>query len=151
MEEKATQGAVGVLKNVLFFLNVTGDVTATPKESAIYMNVDSKDSGILIGYKGENLRALQYLVNVLLRKEFGPGVYAIVDIGGYRSLQDRKILDLANNLAERVKTTGRAEVLRPMSPSERRLIHTIVAELPEVTTESTGEEPYRRVIIRKKI
>lgn len=151
MEEKTAEGAQGVLKNLLYLLNVPAEIESRIEERGLYLNVNTEDSGVLIGYKGESLRALQHLLNILLRNELGPEVYAIVDIGGYRSEQDRKVTELAKNLAERVKLTGRAEVLRPMSPFERRLIHTVIAELPDIYSESTGEEPYRRVIIRKKV
>ncbi|MGD0976719.1 MAG: R3H domain-containing nucleic acid-binding protein [Minisyncoccia bacterium] len=111
-----------------------------------------KDLSILIGKNGQNLNALEHIIRLIAFRRVGGPEQKIpnfaVDINDYRKSRSRYILDLAKSAASRVINTQRAEALAPMSSYERRLVHTELASYKEVLTESIGEEPRRRIVIK---
>lgn len=111
--------------------------------------VEAGEEGkLLIGVHGTHLLALQHVVRCLLRRHLGNDVRVLVDVNGYRARRERSLLDLAEEMARRAQRTGHSVVLRPMSASDRRTIHTALAHDKDVTTESLGDEPNRRVVVR---
>jgi spoIIIJ-associated protein len=74
----------------------------------------------------------------------------VVDVEGYRGRREKQLRQLARRMADQVTKTGRRATLEPMTSSERRIIHLELRSHPAVTTESTGEEPYRKVMILPK-
>jgi spoIIIJ-associated protein len=103
--------------------------------------------GALIGRKGERLSALQHIVNLLLAKRMGEWTRVLVDVEDYRGRRERQLRELAQRAARRVLETGRMLQLEPMPALERRWVHLALRDHPEVTTQSIGEEPNRRVVI----
>lgn len=105
---------------------------------------------ILIGQNGENLRALQYIIRLLVRKHFEKDlkIHFIIDINGYRKQKDEAIFALVDDAVGRVMRDNTSEILRPMTPYERRLVHMHLAENDQVATESMGEKEERKVIIK---
>jgi spoIIIJ-associated protein len=73
-----------------------------------------------------------------------------VDVEGYRSRREKQLVQMAKRMADQVAKNGRRQTLEPMPSAERRIIHIALREHPAVTTESTGEEPYRKVVIHPK-
>lgn len=114
-----------------------------------YMNVnfEGPDVRILIGRRGETLNALQLIVNLVVNKENDERVKVVLDAEGYRKRREETLRRLARRLSERVRRTKKNIVLEPMTPQERRIIHTELQENPWVYTVSHGEEPYRKVMI----
>lgn len=112
------------------------------------------DLSVLIGKNGQNLNALEHLIRIISsRKTTSPEGESerpgfLVDINDYRKSRSRYILEIARHAAQRVISTQKAEALAPMTPYERRLIHTELASYKEVQTESIGEEPRRRVVVK---
>jgi spoIIIJ-associated protein len=104
----------------------------------------------LIGQNGENLRALQYIVRLLVRKHFEEDFKMpfIIDINGYRKQKDEAIFALVDNATKQVIQEKKAITLRPMTPYERRLVHVRLAENDQVITESIGEREERKVVIK---
>lgn len=140
--------AENFLKQVLAAMKIPSyTVEAKQEGMQLYLNVYGKDMGILIGKRGQTLNALQYLVS--LATNHGPGEYLriILDVEGYRERREETLIQLANNIAQRVVTQGRRKVLEPMNPQERRIIHTALQDNKDVYTYSEGRDPYRRVII----
>ncbi len=116
-------------------------------EQAIYANLRGNDLGILIGRRAEILNAFQYIVNLIVGRQAERWVQVIVDIEGYRTRRERQLRQLARRMAEQAVRTGRRQTLEPMSAAERRIIHLELRDHPAVTTQSIGEEPYRKVTI----
>lgn len=106
------------------------------------------DSGVLIGYHGENLNSLQKILSLICYKQSGEWVPLVVDVQGYRDERRSRLEELAENAAKRARFLQDPVTLPPMSAYERRLVHTKVAEIDGVWTESTGEGRDRRVVIR---
>lgn len=119
-------------------------------EPVILVDIQGDDLSILIGRRSETLNALQYITSLIVGKEVGHWVPLLIDIQGYRARRERSLRQLARKMAEQAIHTGRKQVLEPMPASERRVIHLELRDHAEVTTESIGEEPNRKVTIYLK-
>jgi spoIIIJ-associated protein len=116
-------------------------------QPTVMVEVQGEDLSILIGRRSETLNALQYITSLILSKEVGKWVPLIIDVQGYRARRERQLKVLARRTAEQVVHTGRKITLEPMPANERRVIHLELRDHPDVTTESVGEEPNRKVTI----
>jgi spoIIIJ-associated protein len=108
---------------------------------------DREALGSLIGRKGERLSALQHLVNLMLSRRTGQWTRVLVDVEDYRGRRERQLADLAARAADRVAETGKMLQLEPMPALERRWIHLALRDNGNVSTQSIGEEPNRRVVV----
>jgi len=117
-----------------------------PESGGPIIDLAGEDSGLLIGRRGQTLQALQFLVNLIVRKQF-EGVRVVLDVENYRQRRESQLRDMAEKVAERVAQTNRSITLEPMPPADRRIIHTSLTDNPEVSTESTGEGEGRKVTI----
>ncbi len=117
-----------------------------PESGGPIIDLAGEDSGLLIGRRGQTLQALQFLVNLIVRKQF-EGVRVVLDVENYRQRRESQLRDMATKVAERVAQTNRSITLEPMSPADRRIIHTSLTDHPGVSTESTGEGEGRKVTI----
>ena len=106
------------------------------------------DVSLLLGRNGESLKALEYLIRLILVKNQIMDVNLLVDLNDYKKERTEKISKLAKLVAEKVKRNHKSEVLFPMSSYERRLVHIELAADHEILTESVGATPNRRVVIR---
>ena len=116
----------------------------------VTVNITGSDLSILIGRQTETLNALQYITTLIVGKELGRAVSLIVDVEGYRQRREQQLRQLARRMADQAIKTGRRQVLEPMPANERRIVHMELREIPEVETESVGEEPRRKVTILPK-
>ena len=116
----------------------------------IRVNIYGDDLSILIGRQAETLNALQYISNLIISKEIGHSIPLVVDVEGYRTRRENQLRQLARRMADQALKTGRRQVLEPMPANERRIIHIELRENPQVTTESIGEEPRRKITILPK-
>jgi len=114
----------------------------------VMLDISGDDLGLLIGWRGETLRALQTAVNLMMGEQDGAeGRRIILDVERYRARREDQVKELAQRLAIRVKRSGEKYTLDPMHAYERRVIHLTLAEDEGVQTESVGREPARRVVI----
>jgi len=113
----------------------------------IRVNINGDDLSYLIGRQAETLNALQYISSLIINKEIGRSIPLIVDVEGYRIRRENQLRQLARRMADQAVSTGRKQVLEPMTAAERRIIHIELRENPEVSTESIGEDPRRKVTI----
>lgn len=118
-----------------------------PEAGGPVIDLSGEDSGLLIGRRGLTLQSLQFLVNLIVRKQFGEDVRVILDVEGYRKRRESSLRDMAAKVAGRVVQSNRSVTLEPMSPADRRIIHTTLAEFPGVSTESMGVGDNRKVTI----
>lgn len=118
--------------------------------SPVILNIIGDDLGILIGRRGQVLDAIQYLVRLMLAKHGRSRFPITIDVEDYKLRRYQDLRTLALNVAEQVKTNSTSLKLEPMSAFERRIIHMTLANDPDVSTESTGEGEYRKVVIISK-
>lgn len=145
-----------VVSRLLHLLNLEAQVSAnygaTERDGRRNIQVDirGKDLSVLIGRRSETLSAFQYVASLIVGKETEQFVQLVVDVEGYRDRREKQLVQMANRMADQVTKTGKRQTLEPMPSSERRVIHIALREHPAVKTESTGEEPYRKVVILPK-
>jgi spoIIIJ-associated protein len=126
------------------------DETSSEDRRNVLVDVRGEDLSALIGRHAETLNAFQYIASLIVGKESQQWVQLIIDVEGYRARREKQIRQLALRMAEQVIKTGRKTTMEPMPSSERRVVHLELRGHPAVTTESTGEEPYRKVVIFPK-
>jgi spoIIIJ-associated protein len=139
-------------------LAATGTQTITTLKSAHdqdaggpSIDITGEDSGLLIGRRGETLRALQFLVNLIVRNHLKEdAVRVVLDVERYKERRNNSLTDMALRVADKVVGTGRAVSLEPMPPAERRVVHMALADHPRVSTESSGLGDSRKVVIAPK-
>ena len=110
-------------------------------------DIEGDDSGLLIGRRGETLRALQFLVTFMAARQLGERVSIFLDVAGYQERRYEALNNLAQRVAQRVATTRRSITLEPMPPNERRVVHMALADDPRVSTMSTGVGNERQVVV----
>lgn len=106
------------------------------------------EANMLIGEYGNNLSYLEHLLKKIIKKKYGEEFKFTLDINEYRMRRLEGLKQDVKNAAKEVRTYKREVPLRPMSSFERRIVHLLLAEYPDITTESIGQEPDRRVVIK---
>lgn len=136
------------LEEVITLLGVSGSVEGKREEGVIDLSVVTETPALLIGYHGKTVNALQAIVGAVAYKKFGSGIRVIVDVDNWRSKREEQLVNLAKNLAQRVKTTGREEPIYNLTNYERRVVHIALTSEPDITTESVGEGRERYLVIK---
>ena len=113
-----------------------------------FFDIEGEDSALLIGRRGETLRALQLLVRTIVGRKLGANLNFTIDVEGYDDRRRQSLANLADRVASRVIKTGRSIELEPMSARERRIVHISLADQKGIQTESSGEGKDRRVVIQ---
>ncbi len=131
-------------------MEVTVTVVEDEEEKSLSIDLAGEDMGVLIGKRGQTLDSLQYLVSLVVNRDESEYIRVKVDTENYRQRRKDTLENLAKNIALKVRRTGRAVVLEPMNPYERRVIHSALQADKYVETHSEGEEPYRKVIVSLK-
>lgn len=116
-------------------------------EIPLLVDIRGDDLSVLIGRRAETLNALQYILALIVSKQADRWVQVVVDVEGYRARRERQLRQLARRMAEQAIRAGKRQVLEPMSSAERRIIHLELRDHPDVTSESIGDEPNRKVTI----
>lgn len=110
-------------------------------------NIEGDDSGLLIGRRGETLKALQFIVRFMVGRQLGTRAQLSLDVEGYQERRYQSLANLAQRVAQRVSNSGRPVTLEPMPSNERRIIHVTLANHRFVSTESSGSGDGRQVTI----
>ena len=144
--------ATEVLRDLIAKMGVSAVASLKQVESedlgGPVFEIEGDDSGLLIGRRGETLRALQFLVMLAVGRRLESRVHFMVDVEGYQQRRYSALRNLAQNVAKRVVSSGRAITLEPMPPNERRIVHMALADDPKVTTESMGVGEDRKVVVQ---
>jgi spoIIIJ-associated protein len=119
-------------------------------EETVTLHIEGADEeamGLLIGRRGDTLRSLQFLLNLLVSRRVQKWPQVVVDVGNYRQRRQESLEGLARRMAERVRQTGRPIMLEPMAAYERRIVHLALREDKSIYTESSGEGENRKIVI----
>ncbi|AUM97421.1 TPA: protein jag [Clostridium botulinum] len=136
------------LESILKSMNVEANINIKEKKDVIKIDLSGSDMGIIIGYRGETLDSLQYLVSLVINKDQSCDYKRVIlDTENYRDKREETLKKLARRLGHKVRETGRPVKLEPMNPYERRIIHSELQNNNYVETYSEGEEPFRKVVI----
>ncbi len=102
---------------------------------------------LLIGKNGQNLQALEHILRAVVLKS-GESTALVVDVNDYKKQKSMQVIELARQAVTKVRHTRKAEALAPMSPYERRVVHMELASISDIATESIGQEPHRRIVVK---
>ena len=139
------------LANILKAMKIDAEINIEEDDDTLHINLNGKNMGLLIGYRGETLDSIQYLVSLVVNKVHElPHKRVILDTENYRSKREETLKGVAVKTANRVIKTKKSFKLEPMNPYERRIIHSALQANAFVITHSEGEEPFRRVVIELK-
>ena len=141
------KAAADYVHNVLEEIGVTAEITVAFTENGILLRLTGEGLGVVIGRRGETLDALQYLAGLVANRLEGDYMRVTIDSGNYREKREHTLEQLAKKLSASAIRYGRPSTLEPMNPYERRIIHSTVSNIEDVSSSSVGEEPNRRVVI----
>ena len=141
------EAAKNLVEGLLKHMGVRAQVNVRTGADPITLDISGRDLGALIGWRGETLRALQAVTNVMVGKHLAEGERVIVDVERYRQRREHTVREIALRAARQVKMTGDAITLDAMQAFERRAIHLALEGDPDVTSSSIGEDPDRRVVV----
>jgi spoIIIJ-associated protein len=144
-----------IVQDLLLKLEVNASIDVTQetdenKEENFKVNINTEETGLLIGRHGEIINSLQLLVGVILYKKLNSWYRIILNVGDYREAREESIKQMAERIVAEVETTGAPVVLPYLTPYERRIIHMLLSDRKTVVSESTGEGKDRRLTIRPK-
>lgn len=143
--------AENFLTDVLKSMNMDAEVKLKDENNEMRIDLIGPNMGLLIGYRGETLDSLQYLVSLVVNKNHDEEYKRVIlDTENYRAKREETLKRLASKIAYKVRVSGRLLKLEPMNPYERRIIHSTLQNDTYVYTFSEGEEPYRRVVVDLK-
>ena len=150
LHELKLERAIEYTSELLNHMGVFAEVTGEADEEAVNLQVHGDDLGILIGRRGQTLDSLQYIIGLAVNREGGEWMRINLDIGNYRARREETLRSLAQRAARKVEESGRRLALDAMNAAERRIVHQELQSFGGVTTQSEGQEPYRRVVILPK-
>ena len=120
------------------------------KENNINITINGENINYLIGYRAENMNALQNIINAVSNRKVFKGARIILDINGYRGKREIVLKELAEKIAKTVANNGKSVTLEPMTSYERKIIHTQLQNNKNIESNSVGKEPYRKIVISLK-
>jgi spoIIIJ-associated protein len=154
-DDEQEEIAFEFLRGLLAAMELQVELEVNVVDGVRYMDIwgseSSEDMGLLIGKRGHTVEALQELMRAAVQREGAERCRIQVDVEDYRKRRRAQLIDRAREAARRVRKTGKPEALEPMSSYERKIVHDAVAEIMGLETGSEGEEPERRVVIRRKL
>ena len=139
-----------VLTNLLEKMGLEVEVSVREGDDPMTLDVKGENLGILIGRRGDSLGSLQFMLNVILSKQFRTWPRVVVDVEGYRARREQSLSSLGQRVAERVRRNRRPFTLEAMPASDRRIIHLALRDRSDIETYSIGEGQSRRVVIAPK-
>lgn len=138
----------GITLMILRKMGVNGNVVGMGDvDGKIYVELESEESGLLIGKRGATLDAIQFLINIMVDSNLRQGKKVILDIESYRDKRELSLIKLSKSIAAHVNKSGRSKLLEPMNPFERRIIHMTLQKDTRVFTRSEGNGTFKRVRI----
>ena len=143
-----TELAGDFVEGLLDALDVDGDITTWVDVAGGHVDIEGPKLDFLVGTEGETLNALQELTRLAVLRQTQRWVRITVDVNGFKARRRQEIAMMAREIGERVASSRQDEELEPMSAFERKIVHDVIADLTGVQSDSIGEEPNRRVVIR---
>lgn len=140
------------LETVLEKMTIKGEIDVREGSECFQFIIKTQEAGILIGENGQHLVALTHLIKKLTESEFKKNnlgkIQFFLDVNDYQAKKIEELKNLARMNAQKVRYFKKEIELEPMNPYERRIIHSVLTEYPDIITESIGEDPDRRVVIK---
>ena len=135
------------LERIISLMSLDSKVSGEKKGDDIVLNIEGSNTGILIGYKGRTLEALEYIVNKVVNKAAEKKVRVILDSENYRQRREESLRNLALKMGEQAKRTRKTVTINAINPHDRRIIHLTLKGDPQVQTKSDGDGLLKKVYI----
>ena len=149
-ELEKVKGNINVfLNDFLAKIDDSHSYTIDTEDSNILVNIDGMESGVLIGYRGETLNAMQTLLTSIANKNNDNRVKVYLNIDNYKVKREKALEELAVKISKTVLKNNKSITLEPMNAYERKIIHSKLQDNKNIRTHSIGEEPNRRIVIEK--
>ena len=147
---KTTDQIKELTEKLLSLAGVNAEIEVVEKEEDTFeVNLSTPDeTGLLIGFRGENINAIQTVLGIMLKGVTGEWFRIIVNVGDYRQKQEEKLKELANISADRAIETNEPQPIYNLTAGQRRIIHMYLSKRTDVLTESQGEEPERFLVVK---
>jgi len=146
-EEAIVSEAGTLTQDILNLMGVEATLQITKERETLHIKIEGDKSGLLIGRRGQNLDALQYLITRILNRKGLEKTKVVLDSGDYRSRRESYLKDLALKMAEKAKQTGKPVVISPLPAHERRIIHLTLEKDKSLKTISRGEGQLKKMVI----
>lgn len=146
-EEPPMEKAKRILDGILTRMQIESTVSADETEEAVILNIKGDGTGLLIGKRGQNLDALQYIVNKAVHHSVNGHKMIVIDTENYRERREENLVALAKKIGEKVKKTKKPATVGHMNAHDRRIIHLAIQSDATLTTRSRGEGEYRKILI----
>ncbi|MCK6462693.1 MAG: hypothetical protein L6Q29_02630 [Candidatus Pacebacteria bacterium] len=150
--ENQVKTIISLLEEFLDKMTIAGSVEYVNGDGDCVFSIKTKESGILIGEDGKHLIALNHLVKKMAENRFKQEnlekLAFFLDVNNYQIKKIEEVKNMARMNAQRVRFFKKEIEMDPMSSYDRRIVHAVLGEYPDIKTESVGDEPYRRVVIR---
>lgn len=139
-------------KELFALIGVEVKINVEETEEGNYeINLETtEETGLLIGFRGENINAIQTVLGIMVKGVTGEWLRLIVNIGDYRQKQEQKLFELADQSASRAIETKEPQPIYNLTAGQRRIIHMYLSKRDDVLTESQGEEPERFLVVKSK-
>ena len=147
MESKVSE----ILENILSLLSLEGSFEVTEQEDLVAASIETEDAGRLIGKQGENLSALQLIVNQILSKQLPPDLEfkkVVIDVENWKKDKEEDLKEKVKSWVEQVKINKKELELEPMPAWQRRIVHLEIEKVGGITSESIGEGEERHLVIK---
>jgi spoIIIJ-associated protein len=141
--------AADYLEALLDIADLDGDIDIDVEGTRAAVSIVGSDLSRLVGAEGATLEALQELTRLAVQRETGERSRLMLDVGGHRAGVRARLAELGRRTAEEVVQSGDPVTLEPMTPFERKVVHDAVATVEGARSESQGEEPERRIVVRR--
>lgn len=140
-----------IAEELLGKLEIVGSVSVTTDETGAFrVNIETEETGLLIGHHGKTLESVQLILGIIISKKLGRWVKAYVNVGDYREKREEALMHIAQRAAERALALNRPVELTRLSPAERRIIHLTLSGDERIATESMGEGDDRVLLVKPK-
>ncbi len=146
-KQSDAERAVSFIQGIIDIMDINASAKLKEDGESTIISLIAEDSSQVIGYRGEVLDAIQTLAGAAANIGKKDYKKVVVDCENYREKREETLVKLAHKLEEKATDMRREVILEPMSPYERRIIHTALSESQTVTTKSEGKEPNRYVVI----
>jgi spoIIIJ-associated protein len=150
MDKKQSKIVQDTTEELLKLLEIQGDFKVSQTEEAIEINLNTEDSGIVIGYHGDTLESLQLILSLCLARKFGEFKRVSIEVGEYKKKREEWLKNLAAETKDRVLAENKEIYLADLKSWERRVVHIILQNDQEVVSESIGEGKDRVLVVKPK-
>lgn len=137
------------IEDILKIMNFEGNINLIEDDDeSVIVNIETEEAPLLIGQGGANLISLQQIAKKIIEKKSAEPCNFTLDVNNYKRHKMEILKEMARHTADKVLVEGRAVIMQPMNAFERRIVHMTLANYQNLMTESQGEEPWRRIVVK---